>query len=504
DGNTANNIISKDLAHISSINLPYSEDFESGNTLLGRVSSTSIWEISAAPKEVALNQAVKFKSFQNQEAFGEVAILETPPLDLNGVPSATLSFSFAHANVSGGFHDGLVVKASTDCGETYPDVIFSATGSNLATAPSTSSEFTPANQLQWLDTILGISAYRNFDQVKFQFIGLNGGGNNLYIDNIRIEETNVLENDVNLQSINGPLATCDEETEVSLQIRNAGSQTITSFAVAYELNGNTFNQSFNGVNVGEREYANFSLNIAPLVQNENDVAVRVIEVNNMTDESEFGNEITASINRDTSADEYPLSLYFETSDSWLNLTPNDNSLWERVTISDNGALRANSFDEVSLGTESWFISPALTTGGLDSAGLSFKVSYASREGLNDQLRVLASVNCGQSYSITLLDADADSLAITESTGKWTPSSDNDWKEFNLDLSSTIAFKDEIRIAFVFINGNGNDLYIDDIAITGNEPPSYQEIFRVFPNPVSSGIYEFNLGFNLPIKEPITV
>jgi len=167
-------------------------------------------------------------------------------------------------------------------------------------------------------------------------------------------------------------------------------------------------------------------------------------------------------------------------------------------------IRANSIYVDVTGTDSLFISPSLGTGCLDSAGLSFRVSYASRSGFNDRLQVLASTDCGDSYPFVLLSANSDSLAITESSVKWSPNSDSDWKDFRLDLSDVFSSSDEIRIAFVFFNGNGNDLYLDDVKITGNDPPTYQKVFRVFPNPVSPGTVEFNLGFNLPFKEPVTV
>ena len=81
--------------------------------------------------------------------------------------------------------------------------------------------------------------------------------------------------------------------------------------------------------------------------------------------------------------------------------------------------------------------------------------------------------------------------------------DADWKEFNLDLS-VIPIEDDIRIAFVFINGNGNDLYIDDISIRGNEPPEYSRSFKVFPNPIRSDTRTFNLGFNLSEKQKVEI
>lgn len=501
DGNTTNNTIAKAISHIESTNLPYTENFEGGNSLLGQIGAAFTWEVATAPREIANNQAISFKSFGNTSSFGPATIIETPPLDLNGVQSAAISFSFAHAPLANGFFDGLVVEASSDCGENYTDVIFSASGNRLQTTAPTTTSFTPANSLQWMDTTLGISSYRDFDGVQFRFIGLNGGGNNIYVDNIVIEETNVLENDVSLQSLKSPLVTCDDESQIQLRIRNAGSEVITSFSVAYQLNGVLEEQSFGNINIEEREYASFNLEAGPLNENENAINITVTEVNGVMDNSETGNSLEATITQNLVADEFPLNLDFETPTNWINAAPLNNSLWEETTTAGNGVLKAKAFDAATLGTESWYISPALTTGGLDSAGLYFRASYASRIGLTDQLQVLLSTDCGENYNRTILTANSDSLAVATTTNQWLPTSDDDWKEFRLDLSEAIPFKDDIRVAFVFTNGNGNDLYIDDISIRGNEPPEYETYFRVFPNPAT---FQFNLGFNLMEKDVANV
>lgn len=501
DGDPTNNTITKTVSHIASQSLPYIENFENGNSMLGNTGGSYPWEVTNAPKEVSSNQALLFKAFNNTTAFDESIILETPPLDLNGVQSAAISFSFAHAPIPGGFYDGLVLEASADCGETYSEILFAAAGSGLQTAPPSLSSFIPSSGLQWMDTTLGISSFRDFDGVQFRFIGLNGGGNNIYIDNILIEETNVLLNDISLQALNGPLVTCENESRLNLVIRNAGSEVINSFTVSYTLNGNIATQTFQNVSINEREYATFNLLVGPLDANDNNITVEVIDVNGNTDTSETGNVLSAVVNQNLSADEFPLNLDFETPHQWINTSSGAGSIWVETELNGNGVLRANAFNEIQLGNESWFISPALSIGGLDSAGLYFRASYANRIGLSDRLQVLVSTDCGENYNRLLLDADGDSLAVTTTTSKWVPASNDDWKEYRLDLSSVIPFKNDIRVAFVFTNGNGNDLYIDDISIRGNDPPTYHEFFRVFPNPAS---FRFNLGFNLNSKEIATV
>ncbi|WP_370087892.1 choice-of-anchor J domain-containing protein [Ekhidna sp.] len=501
EGNPANNTILKAVSATSTLNLPFYDSFEGASQVLGLTGASFPWEVVNAPKETPSNQSLVFKAHQNAEWFGETTIIKTPIMNLQGISSGDLEFSYAYANPPNAFYDGLMVKASIDCGETFPDVIFSSFGPNLATATPTSASFTPANQLEWVDTVLSITEYRDIDGVQFAFVGINGSGNNIYLDDIAVVETNLFENDANAISLNGPLITCAASTEVELRIRNVGSQPITSFTVEYYIDGDTLESTFNALNIPSKSFATFPLIIDNLVVGENVAGAEIIMVNGVTDESLLDNLISTIVYRDTQHDEYPLIVDFESPDNWTVAVEGSDTLWVRSNLTPSKSLRAKGFNASELGKRSWFISPRLHTGGLDSAGLYFRASYASRSGFQDRLQVLMSTDCGESYSKTLLDADSDSLAVSEETQIWLPSNDMDWKEFRLDLSHSFFFNEDIRIAFVFTPGGGNDLYIDDISIRGNEPPFYEDVIRVYPNPA---VLRFNLGLNLPRKEPVTI
>ncbi|MEP1033443.1 choice-of-anchor J domain-containing protein [Ekhidna sp.] len=501
DGNTSNNLITRNISATNSMNLPFIESFEGTPDVLGTYGVLFPWEVANAPKTTPSNQAFIFKAHDNTEWFGETAIFKTPIFDLTGLPSGDLLFSYAHANPLNTFYDGLMVKASIDCGETFPDLIFSSFGPNLATAPEADTYFVPANQLEWIDTLLSITEYRDIDGVQFAFIGINGSGNNIYVDDIQVVETNLFENDIIPTNLNAPLITCAETSELDLRIRNVGSQIITSFEVKYHVNGDTTLTSFSGLSISSKDYATVSINANNLNEGENNVGAEITLVNGVSDESVIDNSIQIMLNRNVIEDNYPLNVDFESTDNWSLTSTGSNILFERAQSFSNGVLRANGFGATELGKSSWFISPKLNTGGLDSAGLYFKASYASSPGFNDRLQVLLSTDCGESYPTILLDADSDSLAVISTSEQWTPLTDDDWNEYRLDLSHSFFFDENIRIAFVFTPGGGNDLYIDDISIRGNEVPTYENLTRVFPNPA---ITRFNVGLNLPQKESVTI
>ncbi|WP_179213339.1 T9SS-dependent choice-of-anchor J family protein [Ekhidna lutea] len=501
DGNPGNNSMTITVSDNTTQRLPFNENFESTISVFGEFGSSSPWEQVNAPKTAPTNQALVFKSHENTEWFDETTIFKTPILDVTGVQSGELLFSYAHANSPSAFYDGLMVKASVDCGETFADIIFSSFGPNLATAEESDSYFSPANQLEWIDTVLSITEYKEIDGVQFAFVGINGSGNNIYVDNIDIVETNLFENDISPRSLKGPLITCAESSRLELRIRNVGSQIVTSFEVKYHVNGDTLITTFNGLSVSSKEFATFFIAADNLVPGQNQVGAEITLVNGAADESIIDNSLAASLRRDSKSDEYPLLVDFEQPDIWDVTSTGPDTLWVRAQVQGNGVLRAKGFNAPNLGVQSWFVSPKLTTGGLDSAHLYFRASHAARNGFEDRLQVLLSTDCGENYSTTLLDAFTDSLAVTTSSTRWVPSSDSDWKEYKLDLSHSFFFDDNIRIAFVFTPGGGNDLYIDDISIRENEVPNYEEVFRAFPNPA---INSFNVGFNLSEKEAVTV
>lgn len=501
DGNNSNNSILRNIASTSSTNLPFEENFEGTVKVLGPNGLAFPWQVSNAPKNTPTNQAFVFKAHNNTEWFAESTTFKTPVFDLTGLPSGDLLFSYAHANPPSTFYDGLMVKVSLDCGETFPDVIFSSFGPNLATAPEIDTDFIPANQLEWVDTLVSITEYKDIDGVQFAFVGINGSGNNIYIDDLEVVETNLFENDIKPTNLDGPLITCAETSELDLRIRNVGSQNITSFEVKYHVNGDTTITTFSGLNIPSKDYATVSLNAGNLSDGENSVGAEITLVNGISDESVVDNLVEVMLNRNVTEDEYPLSIDFESADDWNLASSSTINLFQRTQLTSNGVLRANGFGTTELGKSSWFISPKLNTGGLDSAGLFFRASYASRDGLNDRLQVLLSTDCGESYPTVLLDASSDSLAVMETTTLWMPQLDTDWKEYRLDLSHSFFFDDNIRIAFVFTPGGGNDLYIDDINVRSNDPPVYTNLIRTFPNPA---VNRFNVGLNLPQKESVII
>ncbi|MCA6362970.1 MAG: T9SS type A sorting domain-containing protein [Bacteroidetes bacterium] len=123
---------------------------------------------------------------------GQNDYLMMPAIDLSAAPASgtSLEFSVAHARFNASATDRLQVKVSTDCGVTWFNV-YNKAGATLATVNTfQSAAFTPSAQ-QWRTESINLTGYAGMSDVRFMFIFTSGSGNNIYIDDIRINNSTV-------------------------------------------------------------------------------------------------------------------------------------------------------------------------------------------------------------------------------------------------------------------------------------------------------------------------
>ncbi len=139
-------------------------------------------------------------------------VIISPSIDLTGIVNPTLTFNVAYAQTTSASSDKLSVYLSKDCGQSWDFPIYSInpqipsyakSGANLATAGIVTSPFYP-NPQQWRKEVLPLSYRLNKgagakDNVRFKFEFENGGGNNIFIDDINVgEPVNIAAKDANL------------------------------------------------------------------------------------------------------------------------------------------------------------------------------------------------------------------------------------------------------------------------------------------------------------------
>lgn len=148
---------------------------------------------------------------------------------------------------------------------------------------------------------------------------------------------------------------------------------------------------------------------------------------------------------------------------------------------------------------------------IDSVEINFKYAYKQRAaGDNDKLKVFVSKNCGQSWSLRKQVVGASLSGGATMTSAFTMPTATDWMDYvvtNLANDSTFSAAG-FRFKIEFESDNGNNIFIDDINITGvvgvNEKPNTVVGFTVYPNPTNnSATVEYSLTTAQEVEIAIT-
>ncbi len=507
DGNKNNNMRSTTIFPFEQVIVPYSENFENNNELFSYMENgaNSKWMKTTAPSQ-SLGNTAGFLPFYDQKVnFGYRDIFTTPTFDLSALTSVQLNFDYAYTGRPNEVSDGLIVSVSTDCGATFlkRNIVFERYGNSLSTANPSDFSFVPNRTDDWEKISLNLTRFSGEENVQIGFMGVNAGGNNIYLDEITLTSANLLPYDIGIKSIKDlPLVACETTSRANLEIKNFGYETIDSVSIRTIINDVPKNYLFKELSLrsGETDYLSISTS-EQLIFGMNEILFEIGEVNGQLDQFEGNNRWSHYGLIEANEELIPLRENFE-SITWQVVDIKGYSFFEVVRIDRNEVLATRSFNNDTSG-QSVLVSPTILTGDYKFGGLRFEYSYAQRLGFNDNLRVLLSFNCGRTYEKELLSLNAPQLAVTNSNEEWVPKSEDDWKKIFIDLTEYMIWPD-LRVAFVFTNGNGNKLYLDNIdVLTSNDPdlPEFENPVMVYPNPA---FRSFKVALNLEKKQSVNI
>jgi hypothetical protein len=211
--------------------------------------------------------------------------------------------------------------------------------------------------------------------------------------------------------------------------------------------------------------------------------------------------LTAFINFNSAADTVDLAQDFEPANypanNWRLLNSNQTFDWTLVDV-DAGplctagkAMRAENYYIERPGDEAYLISPRVSLAGIINPSLSYYYAYTGYDGYSDSLRVEISNNCGASWNTLFFEGGDGLLSTTQSNDYFAPTNCNQWLQKLHNLDNYIG--DTVMFRFVCVNDYGNNLFLDNINITG-QPSSVDskpvELTSIFPNP-SAGDFFIN-------------
>ena len=512
DENPDNNSKSDQLLIAETTSIPYTESFDEFPVNRWQVNNNSLWQIGNAAFETVEDTGIILPYFNSNEAIGSLDYLISPSFKLDNADLAAVSFRYAYAQNSGEFTDGLILAVSTDCGQTFPEsnYVFSRFGRSLETTSTLSQEFFPISSKDWETVSFDLSGYIGVE-IKLALIGHNGNGNNIFVDEFKIGTSGTLTRDATIQSTqNLSIASCNSVAFPSLEIRNEGLNLINEIDIAVVLDGNTIGiLKIDNLSIRSGRSELVELPIDLTNNNFETISFEIRSVNNLIDENALNNVFSTNVLTDTTRNIIPIREDFETDIRQFNrVSTSGESDWTETNIAGNNLIYSANFSQSELGKENWLVSPNFTVSDLSEGSLTFDLAYAQRNNTVDGLKVLLSKDCGINWNDAIFNKRGSELATVAGSvnTEWFPSSEADWITETIDLTEFIddVFTNEIRIAFVTTNGNGNNIFLDNIQLFDTRIPNLLDIkgnMTVFPNP-STGT--FFVAMDLPQREEIAL
>lgn len=445
DANAGNNTITGNgnFSAPPASNLPLAADFVAAtfpplNMTISNPNANNTW---VRNNNGNVNAGSAFIDNYNFNLVGQIDDIRTMSLITTGVSDIKVSFDVAHKNFPG-FNDRLQVLYSLDCGNTWLPTGYDKAGATLATAGSSTANYTTPAAGDWRAEVINLNLCSSPGSiVLFAFRGICGYGNNVFIDNILIEKvSNILT-----PTVVSP--TCFVPTGDITVNTNAGP------ARDYSIdNGVTWQASnvFTGLGPGS-----YNIVVRP-------------QATPLCLDAYAGNPITFFSIPTTSlpiAQDF-VGVTFPPS-GWNIFNPNANNTWVR-RANGNVSVGSAFIDNYNFNTTGQiddFRTPLIAVGGASIIRVSFDVAHRNFPGLNDRLQLIASLDCGATFAGTGYDKSGAVLATGPSTtSNYTTPTAAEWRREVVSINLCGNTSPNLLLAFRSTNGYGNNIFIDNITV----------------------------------------
>jgi len=500
DGNAQNNSRTVNAsAPVIAPSLPLFETFANqSNWGIVNPDGLTTWQTVSTPS----GKTAAYLDFYDYVEVGATDLLTSPVIDLTSSSKATLIFERAYAPYPGVTGERLRVLATTNCNFTNAVELFSKSDEELATTDFDYNNYTPLNSAQWVTEVIPLDGFSG-GSVQVAFEGTNANGNNLYITNVRIVNTNWL--DLSIVSMVSPSpVSCAANPAPQILIKNTGNVPINKFTVNVTVDGKVQGSQITNLPLEINEQK--TLSIAPVALESigpSELLIELKQPNGLIDNLSDNNSVTRLLVVNTAQDVLPLRERFEnmTLSKWTVISQPQQARWEINSTNYKGSLAYRCFDKGQQGDESWLVSPVLNLKSISQASMFFDVSYAKAQKGSESLRLLASTDCGLTFTSVLYNQSGSGLTSQTSNTNWVPTSPSDWRKQFINLND-YAGQEQVRFAFVVTNGNGNNLYLDNIDFhtSGNANPIVpDELYSIYGGLGSGVKVTFNLDARADVR-----
>ena len=526
DGKTSNNTALYDLTVPLRTSLPFAYDFQKGFYPFYVINPdrSFSWQLANVANGTTTANTAAFLNFYDYSEQGQRDILASPLLDLSAESKLFVALRAAYARFDRSSEDGLEIYVSTDCSASLKtaSLVYKAAGDALASASPTTNPFQPLDASHWSSIGLDLSAYAGLPNVQLLFVGVNGYGNNLFLDDIKFSNKPLAALNVTLAEIVQPTAAFGNEkvdVPLTVQLRNSGSETIHSLSFKISLNGSEIIQlNVEGLDLPPQTEQPVTIGLLQeLSAGPHIIKVQAYSPNGGVDGISSDNTQSKQVVVNNSQKSVPLRESFDTrtfEDAiWTstNINFGDSGWMSTQALSPKGeAAKTNyaaaaEYSNSIWAQEKWLVSPILDLSSTWEAGMQFWY-YAGGDG-ELSLQLLASKDGGLSWSEMLWEKSSIDLKPENPAASVMPAAADSWRKEFLNLQK-LAGEKKVRIALVATGRGTTTAYVDEIEFFLSDSPTNAPLpernnVSLFPNP-NRGTY--NLFFNMedPNGEEVVV
>lgn len=285
----------------------------------------------------------------------------------------------------------------------------------------------------------------------------------------------VLALDLEARRIISPFEmTCGQNIIPRVELRNRGTTPVTSAQIQLLVGATPVETRTVSLNMNQLAVSEVSFNQITLPEpGTSSITFKILQVNGSSDNEPNNNSITRSsqvIARTT----IPFTEAFNvTPATWQVMNPDHDATWVNVTApkatTANRAMRMELYNYENTGSKDQLVSNYISVPTTGTSILKFDRAYArlNSSSNSDILRVLVSTGCSAdlSQAVELLSLSGASLATASpTTSYFVPSGESQWLTAEVSLAAYSG--QDIRIIFESTNGYGNNLYIDNVSVSG--------------------------------------
>ncbi|AKP52721.1 T9SS-dependent choice-of-anchor J family protein [Cyclobacterium amurskyense] len=295
-------------------------------------------------------------------------------------------------------------------------------------------------------------------------------------------EPQLFDSDIELLEIVSPsVYICDYSFTPIIEVVNKGKDPVNKVRASIKANGLELETKDFDVSIAPGETLELEFDVVTLNAESTVFTAEVLLVNGFEDDDTSNNRRSVTTALPVSQTlPYAYPGHVEAS-GWEYINGDQGFTWTPVNLQlDNARQEAfllNGFDYNGQGELDYLVSPVFDLSGIPNPQLSFDLAYSpfSNSAFTETLIVAVSTDCGNTFN--LLTAPYNKSGATLATlggslNEFFPSSEQQFRKELVNLSA-YAGQDNVRIAFVSINGYGNNIYLKNIAINTEETYRYQ-------------------------------